>query len=83
MNTYTIYEAKTNFSQLVKRAIAGERIYIGSYGKPTVELVAAPQALKPKSLRGIWEGKFKLPADWDEMDKQIVDSMINSDLGMD
>jgi prevent-host-death family protein len=83
MNTYTIYEAKTNFSQLVKRAIAGERIYIGSHGNPTVELVAASQAVKPKTLRGIWEGKFVLPPDWDEMDQQIADSMLTSDLGID
>jgi hypothetical protein len=30
--TVSIHEAKTNFSKLVKRAAAGEKIYIGSYG---------------------------------------------------
>ena len=33
-NTVSIHEAKTNLSKLVKRAAAGETIYIGPYGKP-------------------------------------------------
>ncbi|MCL2721811.1 MAG: type II toxin-antitoxin system prevent-host-death family antitoxin [Treponema sp.] len=43
VNTISIHEAKTNFSKLVKRAEAGETIYIGAYGKPTVALEAVDQ----------------------------------------
>jgi len=43
VKTVSIHEAKTNFSKLVKRAEAGETIYIGAYGKPTVTLEAADQ----------------------------------------
>jgi len=81
MNTYTIYEAKTNFSSLVKRAAAGETILVGAYGQPTVEIKAVSHKPSTKSLRGIWAGKFKLPADWDKLDSRIAASMINSDLG--
>jgi len=43
VKTVSIHEAKTNFSKLVKRAEAGEIIYIGAYGKPTVALEAVDQ----------------------------------------
>lgn len=37
-----IYEAKTNLSRLVKRAAAGETIYIGAYGKAEAVLMPVP-----------------------------------------
>jgi prevent-host-death family protein len=40
VKTVSIHEAKTNFSKLVKRAEAGETIYIGAYGRPEVALKA-------------------------------------------
>jgi prevent-host-death family protein len=83
MKTYTIYEAKTQFSQLVKLAIEGERILIGSHGKPAVELVLATNVPKPKSLLGIWEGKFEIPDDWDELDEKVAATMNNTDLAVD
>lgn len=39
----SIYEAKTQFSKLVKRAKAGETIYIGAYGHPEAILAPVPQ----------------------------------------
>ena len=41
VNTVSIHEAKTNFSKLVKRAEAGETIYIGAYGKPQVAIISS------------------------------------------
>lgn len=38
MNVVNIHDAKTNFSKLVKRASAGERIIIGKAGKPIARL---------------------------------------------
>ena len=37
-----IYEAKTHLSQLVKRAQAGETIYIGAYGRAEAVLAPVP-----------------------------------------
>ena len=34
-----IYEAKAHFSELVRRAAAGERITITSHGRPVVDIV--------------------------------------------
>jgi antitoxin (DNA-binding transcriptional repressor) of toxin-antitoxin stability system len=42
----TIYDAKTNLSKLIKRAAAGETIYVGSFGK--AEAVIAPLPVAPK-----------------------------------
>ena len=46
-----IYEAKTNLSKLVKRAQAGETIYIGAYGK--AEAVLAPLPKKKPITFGV------------------------------
>jgi antitoxin (DNA-binding transcriptional repressor) of toxin-antitoxin stability system len=50
----TIYEAKTNLSKLVKRAAAGETIYIGAFGK--AEALLTPL---PKLTRNVVLGKWK------------------------
>ena len=49
--TVSIHEAKTNFSKLVKRAEAGETIYIGAYGKPAVVMTAVDQKVINAILR--------------------------------
>jgi len=67
--TISIHEAKTNFSKLVKRAEAGEIIYIGAYGKPAVTLSAVDQREINAKLRaqafGCMKGKYELPKDFD------------------
>lgn len=47
--TMNLYEAKTQLSQLVERAAAGEEVIIAKAGKPMVKMVpvAEPQE-KPK-----------------------------------
>ena len=47
-----ISEAKTNLSKLIKRAQAGETIYLGAYGQVQAVLGPVP-ARKPISI-GIW-----------------------------
>jgi antitoxin (DNA-binding transcriptional repressor) of toxin-antitoxin stability system len=47
-----IYEAKTNFSKLVKRAQAGETIFIGAYGHP--EAILAPVPARFDVAFGVW-----------------------------
>ena len=50
-----IHEAKTQFSQLVDRAHAGEEIVVAKDGEPWARLVplAAPSARQPGLLRGL------------------------------
>ncbi len=50
MDVVTIGEAKTHLSKLVRKAEAGEIVYLGAYGKPTAMIVAVPQ--KPQRKLG-------------------------------
>jgi prevent-host-death family protein len=40
MATFNVHEAKTHFSRLIERALAGEEIVIAKSGKPLVRLTA-------------------------------------------
>ena len=51
----SIYKAKTNFSKLIKKAKAGETIYVGAYGQP--EAVISPLPTKKKINIGVWDHK--------------------------
>lgn len=59
-----IYEAKTNFSKLVKKAQAGETIYVGAYGH--AQAVISPIPAKKKINIGVWAHKKKPNAYKDE-----------------
>ena len=56
MNIINVYEAKTNFSKLLDRVVAGERIIISKAGKPVARL--EPISIVPKSK--IVGGGFRL-----------------------
>ena len=82
MTTIPIHEAKTNLSKLVKRAAAGETIYIGAYGKPEAVLVAVSLEIKQAELRkgffGCMKGKTDLPEGWeDPLPDDIIDSFYS------
>ena len=72
----SIYEAKTQFSKLVKKAQAGETIYIGAYGHPQAILSPAP-VKKPINI-GIWAYKKK-PNAYKTEDLIGSDLDVNSD----
>lgn len=60
-----LYEAKTNLSQLVDRAAAGEEIIIAKNGVPLARLV--PMETGPiRRTPGGWEGKVTIADDFDE-----------------
>jgi prevent-host-death family protein len=66
--TIPIHEAKSTLSQLVKRAAAGELIYIGAYGKPEAVLMRAGKlgGKKPVSeALGCMKGKIRMAEDFD------------------
>lgn len=82
MTTISIYEAKTNLSKLVKRAQAGETIYIGSYGNPQAVLTPLPE--KKPIVFGVFENQKVPNAYKDEdlinSDPEIVDMMLNGEI---
>jgi prevent-host-death family protein len=81
--TIPIHEAKSNLSKLVKRAVAGETIYIGAYGKPEAAIIAVNQNKLKAELRekafGCMRGKMELPKGWDDpLPDEIIDLFYNS-----
>ena len=80
--TLSIHEAKTNLSRLVKRAAAGETIYIGAYGKPEVALKAVTTAEQRAELRkrafGCMKGKIIFHEGWDDpLPDDIIEEMYS------
>lgn len=78
--TISIYDAKTNLSKLVKKAAAGETIYIGAYGQP--QAIIAPLPKKKPLKFGIYAHKYKPDAyDFDDLvgsDPEIVQMFEDS-----
>jgi prevent-host-death family protein len=79
IKTIPIHEAKSSLSKLVKRAAAGESIYIGAYGKPEAVITAVNSAKMRAELRkgffGCMKGKMELPEGWDD---PLPDDIIES-----
>ena len=81
-NTIPIHEAKSNLSKLVKRAAAGETIFIGAYGKPEVALIAVSPEEHRAELRkkafGCMKGKIIFHDGWDDpMSDEEIESFYS------
>ena len=61
-----IAEAKAKFSELVKRAEAGEEVILPRHGKVVARLLP-PAASTKASLLGALEGKVWMADDFDEL----------------
>ena len=59
-----MHQAKSSLSQLVRRAVNGETIFIGSYGRAEAVLVSAA-AFMPQKRLGLLEGRLTIPDDFD------------------
>lgn len=58
------HEAKTQFSQLLKRVGLGEEITIATRGKPVARLVPVANERTGRGY-GMFKGKFVVPDDFD------------------
>lgn len=67
-----MHEAKTQLSQLVERAEAGEEIIIARRGKPVARLVPVAADGTRASARGAWRGRVKMADDFDELPADIA-----------
>jgi prevent-host-death family protein len=61
MAIVTVQQAKTQLSQLIARAEAGEEIIIARRHKPAVKLVPVEARFGKKRAAGAWKGRFALP----------------------
>jgi prevent-host-death family protein len=62
--TVNIHEAKTQFSQLVARAAAGEEILIARGGKPVARLISLGQSSATRAF-GTAKGKVRIAKNFD------------------
>lgn len=77
----SIYEAKTNLSKLVKKAEAGQTIYIGAYGRMQAKLVPLQDTGKERAPRlGAWadNSAVVIPDNFDDPDPEIAEMFENS-----
>jgi prevent-host-death family protein len=58
-----VHEAKTHFSELLRRVAAGEEIIISKAGRPVAKLV--PLTAPRQRRFGLDRGAFEVPADFD------------------
>ena len=81
MQITNISEAKSSLSHLIKIVQeTNEPIIIGKAGKPVAVLSAFKEDLSPRKLGGSWEGKVKMANDFDETDKNLIDSFYESSI---
>jgi prevent-host-death family protein len=67
----TMFEAKTQLSDLVKRAQRGEKIILttGRNRTPVAEIVAL-KPVKRRTLGQFYQPDFEIPADFDELPEE-------------
>jgi prevent-host-death family protein len=71
MQITNIHEAKTHFSKLINRVLAGEEVIIGKAGKPVAKLI--PYDGSNETRRGgQWHGKVKIADDFDELPEHLA-----------
>ena len=72
MQITNIHEAKTHFSKLINRVIAGEEVIIEKAGKPVAKLIPYEQSHKPRQPWGSWQGKVRIADDFDELPEDLM-----------
>jgi prevent-host-death family protein len=63
----SVAEAKAKFSELLKRAEAGEEIVVTRHGKPVATIAGRTDIEPKKKLRGAMKGKIWIAPDFDEL----------------
>lgn len=67
---YTVHQAKTNLSKLIRKAQNGEKIVIARGKEPVAELTGIKKRRK-KRVPGKWKGKIRIhPSFFDPMSKE-------------
>jgi prevent-host-death family protein len=63
-----VYDAKTQFSQLLNRVEGGEEIVIARNGRPVARLI--PLSSRPPRSPGLFRGQIVLGADFEDFSAQ-------------
>jgi prevent-host-death family protein len=65
-----VHEAKTRFSELLRRVEQGEEITLARDGQPVARLVAIEQT--PRAP-GLWRDQVWIAADFDDTPEELID----------
>jgi prevent-host-death family protein len=79
VQTFNIFEAKTQFSKLVELAEHGEDVVIARAGKPVARLTSLKPAKKP-IVFGLLKGKLHVADDFDDPLPSSVLAEFEADL---
>ena len=75
MAIVTIHQAKTHFSKLIQRALAGEEIIVAKGKEPVAKIVPIPEARKVRTFGG-GKGMVKhISPDFDDSFEEFPDSL--------
>ena len=75
MAIVTIHQAKTHFSKLIQRALAGEEIIVAKGKEPVAKIVPIPEAQKTRALGGA-KGIVKyISSDFDDSLEDFPDAL--------
>lgn len=69
-----MYDAKTNFSKLVRRAAAGEEIIVANAGTPIAKIVAYAPPATPRAP-GRLRGRIEILPGFDETPPEFAQSL--------
>ena len=75
-----IHDAKTHFSKLLGRVMAGEEIVIAKAGKPVARLIPERPPAGAKRVPGVDKGKLWIADDFDAMSDAELTAWYGSDL---
>ena len=75
MAIVTIHQAKTHFSKLIQRALAGEEIIVAKGKEPVAKIVPIPEAQKTRTLGGAKGIVKDISSDCDDSLEEFPDAV--------
>lgn len=74
MDVVSMHQAKSTLSHLVAKAMKGEEVYIGAYGKAQAKIVAlGDESTQPAKKIGVLAGKLSVP---ETFDNELPDDVL-------
>jgi prevent-host-death family protein len=70
LDPVNVYEAKTNLSKLIDRALAGDDVVIARSGRPLVRLV--PIRTPAGRVAGSARGQIRMADDFDDLPAEVA-----------
>lgn len=69
-----VYEAKTQLSRLIERALSGEEVVIARAGKPLVRLVPVTPTPTHRRRPGSARGQIRIAPDFDDLPEDVAEA---------